>query len=153
LSLGGRIALEAAQLYPERVTAVVHVSGAAGPFELDSEIEAAYAGVDSRDAEMEVDFRVWAPLGVEPSFRELWLATPDESQLPDGAQSRRLELKLDEITAPIFVVTAKHDPPEFRAVAEGIPAAGRAEVDSDHYLTLREPDLVAHVIRDFLTTR
>lgn len=150
LSIGGRIALETAQLHPERVTAVVHVAGAAGPFELDPQTEAAYEAASSREEEMEVDFRVWAPLGVEASYRELWLATPDESQLPDGAQPRRVELRLDQITRPVFVVTAKHDPPAFRAVADGIPAARRAEVDSDHYLTLREPDTVARLIRDFL---
>jgi len=32
-----------------------------------------------------------------------------------------------------------------------IPGARLVEVDSDHYLTLREPELVTDLIRDFLT--
>jgi pimeloyl-ACP methyl ester carboxylesterase len=152
LSMGGRVALELASSKPERVAAVVHVAGAVAPFDLDPETEAAYEAADTREAEMLVDLGVWAPLGIDDSYRELWLATPDEERIPEGARPRpRPELRLDEIEPPIFVVTARHDPPAFRELAARVPAVERVDVDSDHYLTLREPDRVASLIARFLT--
>jgi hypothetical protein len=51
-------------------------------------------------------------------------------------------------------VTAKHDPPGFREigplVARAVPDARHVELDSDHYLTLREPELVARTLLEFL---
>jgi len=140
LSMGGGIALRVAQLHPDRVTAVVHVAGAVGPFELDD-----YDPGDTRESEMRADFGVWAPLGVEDGFEEMWLATPD-----DTPPQLRVELDVDAIAAPIYVVTARHDPAVFRAMADTLPAVRRVDIDSDHYLTLREPDLVAAHIREFL---
>jgi pimeloyl-ACP methyl ester carboxylesterase len=58
------------------------------------------------------------------------------------------------VRVPTLVVLAKHDPPELsaagREAARCIPDARLVEVDSDHYLTLREPELVTALIRDFL---
>jgi 3-oxoadipate enol-lactonase len=140
LSMGGGIALRVAQTHPDRVTAVVHVAGAVGPFELEG-----YDPGDTRESEMRADFAVWAPLGVEEGYEEMWFATPEDTP-PD----RRVELDVAAIAAPIYVVTARHDPEVFRAMAETLPAIGRVDVDSDHYLTLREPDVVAAHIREFL---
>jgi pimeloyl-ACP methyl ester carboxylesterase len=53
---------------------------------------------------------------------------------------------------PIHVVTAAHDPAPFRAAAARLPAVEAVEVDSDHYLTLREPARVAAILRGFLQT-
>jgi pimeloyl-ACP methyl ester carboxylesterase len=94
---------------------------------------------------MRADFGVWAPLGVEDGFEEMWLATPEETP-----PSRSVELRPDAIAAPIYVITASHDPAVFRAMADELPAVRRVEVDSDHYLTLREPDRIAALIREFL---
>ena len=140
LSMGGGIALAIAQQHPDRVTAVVHVAGAVGPFELEG-----YDPGDTRESEMRADFGVWAPLGVEAGYEELWLATPE-----DVAPQRRAPLDVEAIAAPIYVITARHDPAVFRAMAEGLPAVRRVEIDSDHYLTLREADAVAGLIREFL---
>jgi pimeloyl-ACP methyl ester carboxylesterase len=140
LSMGGGIALHTAQQHPDRVTAVVHVAGAVGPFELEG-----YDPGDTRESEMQADFAVWAPLGVEEGYEELWLATPE-----DMPPQRRTALDVDAIAAPIYVVTARHDPAVFRAMAEELPAVRRVDIDSDHYLTLREPDAVAGLIREFL---
>jgi pimeloyl-ACP methyl ester carboxylesterase len=149
LSMGGRVALEAAQAHPARVTAVVHVAGAVVPVDLDPELEAAYEAAQTPEQEMAVDFRVWAPLGVEEEYRELWRATPQE--LPEGAEPLpRPELRPDELEPPVYVITARHDPPQFRALADRLPAEERVEVDSDHYLTLRRPEEVAAHIRRFL---
>jgi len=140
LSMGGGIALRVAQQHPDRVTAVVHVAGAVGPFELEG-----YDPGDTRESEMRADFAVWAPLGVEAGYEEMWFATPE-----DTPRQRQAELDVDAIAAPIYVVTARHDPAVFRAMAEELPAVRRVDVDSDHYLTLREPDVVAGLIREFL---
>ena len=141
LSMGGRVALEVASTHPERVSALVHVAGAVAPFELEG-----YDPGDTRESEMLADFAVWAPLGVEDGYRDLWLATP-----ADTPQDRRADVQLDELAVPTLVVIAKRDPAVFRELAERIDATRRVEIDSDHYLTLREPDTVAQVIRDFLT--
>jgi 3-oxoadipate enol-lactonase len=140
LSMGGGVALRVAQEHPDRVTAVVHVAGAVRPFELEG-----YDPGDTRDSEMRADFAVWAPLGVEDGYEAMWFATPE-----DTPPVRRSELDVDAIAAPIYVITARHDPAVFRAMADELPAARSADVDSDHYLTLREPDVVAGLIREFL---
>jgi pimeloyl-ACP methyl ester carboxylesterase len=104
-----------------------------------------------------VDLAVWAPLGVEECFRELWRATPENARLPEGAKPRPrpdAHERLGEIDVPALVVGARHGPPELRAlgerVAREVPRARLVEVDSDHYLTLREPELVSRPLRDFL---
>jgi pimeloyl-ACP methyl ester carboxylesterase len=140
LSMGGGVALRLGQEHPDRITAIVHVAGAVGPFEIDD-----YDPGDTRESEMRADFAVWAPLGVEAGYEEMWLATPE-----DTPPARRVELNVDSIEPPIHVITARHDPAVFRAMADDLPAVRRAEVDSDHYLTLREPDVVAGLIREFL---
>jgi pimeloyl-ACP methyl ester carboxylesterase len=140
LSMGGGVALRVAQVHPGRVTAVVHVAGAVGPFELEG-----YDPGETRESEMQADFGVWAPLGVEAGYEEQWLATPE-----DTPPRRSVELQPETIEPPIFVVTARHDPAVFREMAEELPAVQRVEVDSDHYLTLREPARVAQLIREFL---
>jgi pimeloyl-ACP methyl ester carboxylesterase len=122
------------------VTAVVHVAGAVGPFELEG-----YDPGDTRESEMRADFAVWAPLGTEDGYEEMWFATPE-----DTPPQRRVALDVETIAAPIYVVIARHDPAVFRAMAEELPAVRRVDVDSDHYLTLREPDVVAGLIREFL---
>ena len=52
-------------------------------------------------------------------------------------------------------MTAAHDPPGFREigplVARAAPDARHVELDSDHYVTLREPELVARTLLDFLS--
>jgi pimeloyl-ACP methyl ester carboxylesterase len=56
---------------------------------------------------------------------------------------------------PTLIVTAAHDPAGFREigslVAGDAPNARHVELDSDHYLTLRQPELVARTLLDFLS--
>jgi hypothetical protein len=51
-------------------------------------------------------------------------------------------------------VTASHDPAGFREigplVAREAPNARHVELDSDHYVTLREPELLSRVLLEFL---
>jgi 3-oxoadipate enol-lactonase len=165
LSLGGRIALDVALAHPARLWAVVGVApGLAGhdgaPYSAEQEAryEAAEAAGDL-DGAMEVDFEVWAPLGADDRIRQLWRATPDANPLPEGVEplapaGAPAKERLGELAVPALVVTAKRDPAGFREigplVARTAPDARHVELDSDHYVTLREPELVSRVLLEFL---
>jgi pimeloyl-ACP methyl ester carboxylesterase len=106
---------------------------------------------------MEIDFAVWAPLGADDRMREMWLVTPDAHGAPDGAVSRPPDPaseRLSELRVPTLVVLATHDPEPFReagrAVADQVRGSRLAEVDSDHYLTLRAAAQVSELLLDFL---
>jgi pimeloyl-ACP methyl ester carboxylesterase len=165
LSLGGRIAFDVALAHPERLWAVVGVApGLAGhdraPYseEQGERYDAAEAEGDL-EAAMAVDFEVWAPLGADDRMRQLWRATPDANPLPDGVEplapaGAPTKARLGELVVPTLVVTAAHDPAGFREigplVAHAAPNARHVELDSDHYVTLREPELLSRVLLDFL---
>ena len=158
LSLGGGLALDAALARPERVWALAHVAaGVTGmPVSLyTDEQEAAYdsAGLDEK---MAIDFAMWAPLGVDDTLRDMWRVTPDARGVPDGAEPLpRPPAELERVAVPTLVIVAEHDPPEQQRIGETaarrIPGARLARVDSDHYLTLREPEQVGELLLEFLT--
>ena len=112
------------------------------------------------EAAMEIDLEVWAPLGADDRIRQLWRATPDANPLPDGVEAREptgapAKERLGELAVPTLIVTAAHDPAGMREigplVARSAPEARHVELDSDHYVTLREPELLSRVLLDFLT--
>jgi pimeloyl-ACP methyl ester carboxylesterase len=167
LSLGGRIALEIALDSPERLWALGLVApglsghdGAAYTEEQGVRLESALAAGDI-EAAIAIDLEPWAPLGVDERIRRLWHATPDANPLPDVVEplpppGGAAKPRLAELALPTLVVTAAHDPAGFRAigplVAREAPNARHVELDSDHYLTLREPELVSRVLLDFLAS-
>ena len=163
LSLGGKLALDIALAHPERLWAVVGVAPGLGGHEGDAyteEHEARFeAAEDKTEAMLEIDLEVWAPLGADERIRELWHATPDANPLPDGVEPLEppgapAKERLGELAVPTLVVTAAHDPAGFREigplVAHEAPDARHVELDSDHYVTLREPELVARTLVEFL---
>ncbi|MFZ0341647.1 MAG: alpha/beta hydrolase [Gaiellaceae bacterium] len=163
LSMGGRIALDVALAHPERLWAVAGVApGLAGHDDAayTEEHEARYeAAEDKVEAMMEIDLEVWAPLGADERIRDLWRATPDANPLPDGVEplapvGAPAKERLGELAVPTLVVTAAHDPRGFReigpTVAQAAPDARHVELDSDHYVTLREPELLSGVLLEFL---
>jgi pimeloyl-ACP methyl ester carboxylesterase len=162
LSLGGGLALDATLAHPERVWALAHVAGGASgfPLQLDPEIDAAYEAAVERgdlDAAMAIDLEIWAPLGTDDTIRELWRATPDARGVPDGADFQprpSVKGRLGQISVPTLFLLAEHDPEQLRMtaaeIAREIANVRLIEVDSDHYLTLREPERVTALLRDFL---
>lgn len=163
LSFGGRIAFDVALAAPERLWALACVApglgghdGGAYSEEQDARYEAARAEGDLAAA-MAVDLEVWAPLGADERMARLWYATPDAKSLPEELEPRQTddaEERLAELAVPTLVVTVAHDPPGFREIGELVarkaPDARHVELDSDHYVTLREPELLAATLVDFL---
>ena len=159
LSMGGGIALDVAAAHPERVWALVHVAAGVSGMPVDpyTEEQSAVFEGDDVDAMMAADLAVWAPLGTTPEIEELWRATPDALGVPDGAAPQpRPDVVLEDVDVPTLVIVPEHDPPAQRevglAVAHRIPGARLVELDSDHYLTLREPERVTAAIEDFLVS-
>jgi pimeloyl-ACP methyl ester carboxylesterase len=167
LSLGGRLAIEIALGHPERISALALVAPglaghAAAPYseEQGARYDAAEAEGDF-DAMLAVDLEVWAPLGADETIARLWFATPDANPLPAGVEPRApagppAKERLGELSVPTLVITASHDPKSFREIgpliATAAPNARHVELDSDHYVTLREPELLARALLDFLAT-
>ena len=161
LSLGGGIALDATLAHPKRVWALVHAAAGVTGMPVNpysKEQDAAYEAAERRgdfDTMMEIDFAIWAPLGATDAYRELWRATPDAKGMPDGARSLPREpANLEAVSVPTLVIVPSHDPAAQRevgvTVARRVPGARLIEVESDHYLTLREPDRVTRILEEFL---
>ena len=165
LSFGGRVAFDVALVAPERLWAVATVApGLAGhdtgaySEEQEARYEAAEAEGDL-EAALAIDLEVWAPLGADERIRRLWHATPEANRLPADLEPRRPEgrparERLAELAVPVLVATVSHDPPGMREigphVAREAPHARHVELDSDHYVTLREPELLSRVLLEFL---
>src|SRR5215472_11240367 len=165
LSMGGKLALDVALAHPERLWAVAGVAPglgghSAGAYseEQDARYEAADAAGDL-EAAMEIDLEVWAPLGADERMRQLWHATPEAAELPSdleplapaGAPAKE---RLAELAVPTLVVTVSKDPAGMREIGPLVereaPDARHLELDSDHYVTLREPELVSRTLVEFL---
>jgi 3-oxoadipate enol-lactonase len=164
LSKGGKLALDIALAHPDRLWAVAGVAPGLGGHDggaYTKEHEARFeAAEDKTEAIMEIDFEVWAPLGVDDRIRRLWHATPDANPLPDGVEPLEpagapAKERLRELAVPTLIVTASHDPAGMREIGPLVeleaPTARHLELESDHYLTLREPELLSGVLLEFLT--
>ncbi len=165
LSMGGRLALDVALARPERVWALAHVAGGLGGHdsaaysaEQESRYEAAEAEGDV-DAAMAIDLEIWAPLGADERIRDLWRATPAANEFPPDleplpAAGPPAKERLTKLAMPALVVTVSDDPAGHRdaglLVARDAPDARHVELNSDHYVTLREPELLSRVLLEFL---
>ena len=164
LSYGGRVAIDVALRAPERIWALAAVAPGLSGHDGVAYTAAQEAAYDSAIAEgdlgaaCEIDFSVWAPLGVDERIRRLWHATPDANPLPPGVEplppAAPAKARLRDLAPPTIVVTVAHDPPGFREIgpliAREAPNARHVELDSDHYVTLREPELLGRLLVDFL---
>jgi 3-oxoadipate enol-lactonase len=162
-SRGGRIAIDFALAYPERVSALVLVCAAASGHRLSAyspaQGAAEEAALERRDAETIADLtlEVWGRLGADARIRELIVA----NALADLATAherppRRMAIDhLEEIRASTLVITGDHDAPPVAELGDllerRISGAERARfADSDHFPNLREPERFDRVVLDFL---
>jgi 3-oxoadipate enol-lactonase len=166
-SAGGVTALAAALEHPGRVEkVVVTASRAPGqpveiaePPELEARWEDAVARGDL-DAMAAVDLAVWAPLGADDELRAIFRENAAASYAEDVEEPVRypdppVAERLDEIRAPVLVVTGGRDHPGFAAAADalvaGLPDARRARIeDADHLVAWRQPAELALLVLDFL---
>jgi pimeloyl-ACP methyl ester carboxylesterase len=167
LSLGGKLALDIALEHPDRLWAVAGVAPGLGGHQTgayseaqEERYEAAEAAGDLGGA-MEIDLEVWAPLGADDRIRQLWQETPEANGVPPGLEPLQpagapAKERLGELAVPVLVVTVTNDPAGMREigplVAEAAPDARHVELESDHYVTLREPELLSRTLIDFLST-
>ena len=165
LSLGGRLATEIALAHPDRVSALALVApglaghdGRAYTADMERRYEEAEAAGE-KDLMLEIDLEPWAPLGIDERIWRLAHSTPDANPLPEGveplpAPGAPAKERLGELSVPTLVITVSHDPEGFREIgpliASKAPDARHVELDSDHFVTLREPELVARALLDFL---
>ncbi|HEY1367503.1 MAG TPA: alpha/beta hydrolase [Gaiellaceae bacterium] len=164
LSFGGRIAIDAALELPDRVWALVAVAAAASGVPLtgvytdeqDTAFEEALERGDLETAAA-IDLAVWAPLGADERIRTLLL---ENLRTAEGVEERWPEppaaTRLAELRVPTLVVTAARDPARMGEIGDllerEVPGARRVELDSDHYLPLREPETFNRLVLDFLAS-
>ncbi|QTR06405.1 alpha/beta fold hydrolase [Saccharothrix algeriensis] len=166
-SMGCAVAVRAALRHPERVTGLVLTAGFA---RLDEESAARIAEwrrlIRGGDRARLAGFVLSVVLG-EPFHRAL----PAEQRadlrdlvaltVPEGADdqvelAQRVDLtaELPRVAVPTLVIGPKHDrlisPASTRALADAIPGARWAELDSGHAPALEAPAEWARLIEDFL---
>ena len=163
LSLGGRIVLDAALELPERVSALVLVAPGVNGLPLegvyteeqDREFDEALASGDLERAAA-IDLSVWAPLGTDERIKALLLDNLRENEgvVMVSAKPPAGE-RLEDVRVPTLVVIGTRDLPRMLELADElvsrIPNARRAELESDHYLPMREPEAFAQRVREFLS--
>jgi pimeloyl-ACP methyl ester carboxylesterase len=176
-SRGGRIALETAIEYPDRVVGVVALASGLGGFDGDaSPVESAL--VDEMDALesaqpmdpvaiADVDIRLWVdgagqpPTRVPARIRDAIRRMDEPNYRADRVDGRPIELdppaveRLGELRCPVLAVAGALDLGETsqaaRLIAERALNA-RAEVVPDvaHMIAMEAPALVADLIADFV---
>src|SRR5438067_3941905 len=108
---------------------------------------------------MEIGFAGWAPLGADDRIRQIWRATPEANALPPDleplpATGAPAKERLGELAVPTLIVTASHVPDGMREIGPFVereaPNARHLELASDHYVALREPELLTRVPLAFL---
>jgi pimeloyl-ACP methyl ester carboxylesterase len=173
VSLGGRVALEAAVARPDLVRALVLVAPGFPGHEWSDALRAEWAKEEAAleagdlDAAVEVSLRTWvdgpgrSPDDVDPAVRarvaemqrdayELQREWVDEDLLvPD------LAARLGEIGVPVLVVVGEEDQPDLRAIAERlareIPGARLATIaNTAHVPSLERPREFDELVLPFL---
>jgi 3-oxoadipate enol-lactonase len=176
-SRGGRIALDTAIEYPDRVVAVVGVAAGLGGFEVqptadEIPILEAYDRVDSAepfDADALTDFetQVWLDGPGQPADRVHWtlremfrmMARPLNE--PGRVRGREIRLdppandRLSELRCPVLAVAGRLDFSDVVQTAQRLEAAApdaRAIVWDDvaHMVGMEQPERLAGTIVDFL---
>jgi 3-oxoadipate enol-lactonase len=161
-SRGGRIALSAALVAADRVSALVLLgSGLPGhrmTIEGTPEQEARWEAAEERGDLTElaqIDMEVWAPLGADDDLRAMFIENAEASNADDPATGEPdAKSRLGEIAVPTLVVTGRQDVAAINEVgdilASAIAGARSAEIDgADHMIPWRQPDELARLVREF----
>jgi 3-oxoadipate enol-lactonase len=175
-SMGSYVALQAAELAPDKLDALLLIT----PKAYDDGSGSSYqrllreAGLDmatsSREARMAVLNRaLWSPEVTPERLAELTprtkmtgenvvALTPEETAAVNRALvGFDLRPGFKAVTCPTLVVSGTYDrinPPTFgREIAEGIPGAQYVELPGGHMLTLEHEEAYLRCVRDFLAGR
>jgi pimeloyl-ACP methyl ester carboxylesterase len=163
---GGRVALEIAARWPQRVTALALLCTAVAGHERSAELEAfgeredelLEAGDIAGATELNVD--TWLGPAADEATREKVREMQGhafEVQLAvvEEFEPIRVEIELAAITAPSLVVSGRHDVADFRQIAvrlsEELADARHLELDwAGHLPSLERPEALNPVLVDFL---
>jgi 3-oxoadipate enol-lactonase len=163
---GGRVALEVAARWPQRVTAMALLCTAVAGHEASADLEA-YGDREEALLELhdvagatDLNVRTWVGPAADAAAREKVRAMQRHAfdvQLAatDEPEPIRVEYALTAITAPTLLVSGAYDFPDFRDIAERLtsmlPRARHLHLDwAGHLPNLERPDLVNALLLDFL---
>jgi 3-oxoadipate enol-lactonase len=174
-SLGGKTAVEAAILHPERVSALVLANSALSGHEPSPELAAYDAEEDALldagklDEAVELNLRMWLGPDVDPDVRTLvgeaqrrsfeTILAAYEREPPPGPvawlDDPPAAERLAEIGQPTLVVLGEADVDDFHAIADrlvaGIPDARKAVIQgAGHHPGLERPEEFNRVVLGFL---
>ncbi|WBP86063.1 alpha/beta fold hydrolase [Kitasatospora cathayae] len=163
-SYGGRIALTAAALRPEAVTALA-LLGAGRPGHEPTETLLAFGAQEDElleagevEAAVELNVRTWLGPEADEETRELVRRMQRhnfEVQLEATGGPDKEDVDLTRVTAPTLAVSGAHDLPDFRRIAAELPAllpnARHLELPwAGHLPNLERPEEVTALLTDFL---
>lgn len=169
-SYGGRVALQVASNWPERVgglallgTATIGHDWSAGFREYDAAEEAALEAGDI-DAAVELNVRTWVDAGrdpatVDPGIRSLVASMQRRIfELDNGvdADAEALAVEPERITAPAVIAVGELDFPDFHAIARDLAAripnvvAHETVPGAAHLVALEQPAATARLIAPLL---
>jgi pimeloyl-ACP methyl ester carboxylesterase len=174
VSYGGKVALDFALAYPQRVTALVLGAPSAGGHQPSADVlrfvEAEEAALERGDlaAATELNVRMWvdgpyrAPEQVNPAVRQRVREMQGHAftvPMPADAQERALTppaiTRLAEVGAPTLILVGDQDIPDKLALAERlaaeIPGAQKAIIPGvAHMLNMEKPQVFNQLALDFL---
>jgi 3-oxoadipate enol-lactonase len=176
ISYGGKIALDFALAYPERVTALVLGAPAVGGYPPSDEVRHFVAAEDEAlergdlDAAADLNVRMWVdgpyrtPEQVDPTARErVWQMQRHAFTIPEPETALERPLtpaaitRLAEIRIPTLILVGDLDIPDKLAVADRLAAeipGGQKQIISGvaHMVSMEKPAVFRQLVLDFLGT-
>ena len=164
-SRGGNVALSTAVERPERLSALILLGSGLSGAQLNvdwtpDQIARWESAEEVNDwpAMAELDMEVWAPMGVDPELRAMFLENAVWSNSEDPATDEPMAERVSGITAPTLVITGGRDVRGINEIgdrlARDIPGAQSAVIEeADHMIPWRAPEELSHLVLDFLSGR
>ena len=164
-SRGGNVALSTAVERPERLSALILLGSGLSGAQLNvdwtpDQIARWESAEEVNDwpAMAELDMEVWAPMGVDPELRAMFLENAVWSNSEDPATDEPMAERVSGITAPTLVITGGRDVRGINEIgdrlAQDIPGAQSAVIEeADHMIPWRAPEELSHLVLAFLSGR